>query len=231
MFSIFHKDTSLLEASRGERHAAIERLISQGTFHSGYYLLLLLATLIITPGLLLNNVAVIIGGMILAPLLIPLLSISLSLVSGNVKGFVRSLRLLIISIIVTIATSAGLTLILAEAGIVVNWIPDEINTGVYIFIAFCSGIAASFAWVKDNLSSSVAGVAVAVSLLPPLCAVGIGLALWQPVLMNNSGVLFLANLVGICMAGFLVFWILGFINTADIEQKVLKKVEKQENGK
>ena len=225
MFPFFKSDPSLLEASRKERSDAIERLISQGTFHSGYYLLLLLATLIVTPGLLIDNVAVIIGGMILAPLLIPLLSISLSLVSGSTAGFVRSMKILIVSIAVTIGTSALLTLILAEAGLVVNWIPETINTGVYIFIAFCSGVAASFAWVKENLSSSVAGVAVAVSLLPPLCAVGIGLALWQPMLMKNSSVLFLANLVGICMAGFLVFWILGFIDSAGEEKKAIKKVE------
>lgn len=220
---LFKSDPSLLEASRKERHAAIERLISMGTFHSGYYLLLLLATLIITPGLLINNVSVIIGGMILAPLLIPLLSISLSLVSGNINGFLRSLKILVISLVLTLATSASLTLILAEAGLVVNWIPDEINTGVYIFIAFCSGIAAAFAWVKEDLSSTAAGVAVAVSLLPPLCATGIGIALWQPVLINNSMVLFLANLVGICLAGFLVFWILGFMNTAEVEEKAIKK--------
>ena len=226
MFSIFHKDPSLLEASRKERHDAIERLISQGTFHSGYYLLLLLATLIVTPGLLLDNVAVIIGGMILAPLLIPLLSISLSLVSGNIAGFIRSMKILMISIVLTIATSAVLTLALAEAGLVVNWIPEHINTGVYIFIAFCSGVAAAFAWVKENLSSSVAGVAVAVSLLPPLCAVGVGLALRQPTLMNNSAVLFLANLVGICMAGFLVFWILGFIDSGEVEERAIEKIKK-----
>lgn len=222
----FHRDPSLLEASHKERHEAIEKLISMGTYHSGYYLLLLLATLIVTPGLLLNNVAVIIGGMILAPLLVPLLSISLSLVSGNVKSFIRSVRILVSSLIITLLTSSVLTLVLAEAGIVVNWIPDEINTGVYIFIAFCSGIAAAFAWVKENLSSSVAGVAVAVSLLPPLCAAGIGIALWQPMLIKNSLVLFLANLVGICLAGFLVFWILGFINTADVEEKAIEKTGK-----
>ncbi|MBT4119902.1 MAG: DUF389 domain-containing protein [Candidatus Peribacter sp.] len=225
MFSFFNKDPSLLEASRKERHDAIDRLISQGTFHSGYYLLLLLATLIVTPGLLLDNVAVIIGGMILAPLLIPLLSISLSLVSGNTAGFIRSMKILMISIVITISTSAILTTILAEAGLVVNWIPDRINTGVYIFIAFCSGVAAAFAWVKENLSSSVAGVAVAVSLLPPLCAVGVGLALRQPILMKNSSILFLANLVGICMAGFLVFWILGFIDSGHEEEKALNKVQ------
>lgn len=227
MFAFLRKDSSLLEASHKERHDAIDKLISQGTFQSGYYLLLLLSTLIITPGLLLDNVAVIIGGMILAPLLIPLLSISLSLVSGNVKGFIRSSTILLISIVVTLITSAGLTLVLAEAGLVVNWIPDSINTGVYIFIAFCSGIAAAFAWVKEDLSSSVAGVAVAVSLLPPLCAVGVGIALWQPILINNSAILFLANLVGICMAGFLVFWTLGFINSSKDEEKAIKKVEEK----
>ena len=218
-------DPSLLEASHKERHEAIERLISMGTFHSGYYLLLLLATLIVTPGLLIDNVAVIIGGMILAPLLIPLLSISLSLVSGNIKGFFRSLKILVSSLVITIGTAAALTIVLAEAGYVVNWIPKELDTGIYIFIAFCSGIAAAFAWVKENLSSSVAGVAVAVSLLPPLCATGIGIALWQPTLMRNSMVLFLANLVGICLAGFLVFWILGFIDTAEVEEKAIKKTE------
>ncbi len=227
MFNLFRKDSSLLDSSRGERHKAIERLISQGTFHSGYYLLLMLATLIVTPGILINNVSVIIGGMILAPLLIPLLSISLSLVSGNTRGFLRSLKILTVSIVLTIATSAGLTMVLAETGVVVNWIPEKINTGVYIFIAFCSGVAAAFAWVKENLSSSVAGVAVAVSLLPPLCATGIGIALWQPLLMNNSIVLFLANLVGICMAGFLVFWILGFIDTAHVEDKAIEKADEQ----
>lgn len=225
---MFHrKDPSLLEASKRERHDAIERLVSQGTFHSGYYLLLILATLIVTPGLLLDNVSVIIGGMILAPLLIPLLSLSLSLVSGNTTGFVRSFKILIFSIIITILTAAALTLVLAEAGLVVNWIPERINTGLYIFIAFCSGIAASFAWVKENLTSSVAGVAVAVSLLPPLCAVGIGLALSQETLMYNSAVLFIANLVGICMAGFLVFWILGFIDSGEVEQKAIEKIESE----
>jgi uncharacterized hydrophobic protein (TIGR00271 family) len=225
MFHIFHKDSSLLDASRKERQKAIEKLISQGTFHSGYYLLLMLATLIVTPGILIDNVSVIIGGLILAPLLIPLLSISLSLVSGNTRGFLRSLKILIVSIALTIGTSAALTMILAVTGVVVNWIPDRINTGVYIFIAFCSGIAASFAWVKENLSSSVAGVAVAVSLLPPLCAAGIGIALWQPLLINNSLILFLANLIGICMAGFLVFWILGFIDTAGVEEKAIDKAD------
>jgi len=214
-----------LEATKGEQIAAIEKLVENEKLGSGYYLLLVLATLIVTPGLLIDNVAVIIGGMVLAPLMIPLLSFSLSLVSGNLNGFWRSLRILVISMVITIGSAAVLTLVVSRAYHVVRWIPDEISPGIYIFIAFCSGVAGSFAWVKENLAPTIAGVAMAVSLIPPLCAAGIGLALGQFTLVQNSLVLFIANLAGICMAAFLVFWILGFLATGKIEQKVLEKNE------
>lgn len=219
-----HSD-SVLEATKHERQDAIERLISQGTFGSGYYLMLCLSTLIVTPGLLMQNFAVVIGGMILAPLMVPHLSLSLSLVSGNLYGCLRSIRILLLSVLIVIATSVVTTFVLYQTEQVVSWIPQDISPGVYIFIAFCSGVAGSFAWVKENLSSSMAGVAISVSLLPPLCAAGIGLALWQAPLVKNSMILFVANLIGICLGAFLVFWILGFLNEADREQKVIEKHE------
>jgi uncharacterized membrane protein len=73
--------------------------------------------------------------------------------------------------------------------------------------------------VKKNLAPTIAGVAIAVSLLPPLCAAGIGIALGQYVLVKNSLVLFGANFIGICMAAFLVFWILGFLDAGKAEEK------------
>lgn len=227
IFSIFKSQReSILVVSRKEQKEAIESLIEQGSMANGYYLMLVLATLIITPGLLLESVAVIIGGMILAPLMIPLLSISLSLVSGSIHGLVRSIRILIFSIIITIGTSALVTVILSQSySDVITWIPEEISPGLYIFIAFCSGVAGSFAWVKKNLSSSSAGVAIAVSLLPPLCAAGVGMAQNEFLLVRNSLVLFVANLIGICMAGFLVFWLLGFLDAGKTEEKVIEKTE------
>ena len=219
-----HKE-NILVASKREQHNAVVHLVEQGTLGSGYYMLLILATLIVTPGLLIGNVSVIIGGMILAPLMVPLLSISLALVAGSLGGFLRAMKILVISIFITIGTAALMTIILSRTNNVVTWIPEQISPGIYIFIAFCSGVAGAFAWVKKDLSSSVAGVAVAVSLLPPLCAAGIGLALAEFTLVQNSLVLFAANLVGICMAAFLVFWILGFLNSAKLEEKEIEKVE------
>lgn len=224
-FRLNHRE-SILDVSRKEQSDAIENLIEQGSMGNGYYLMLLLATLIVTPGLLLNSVAVIIGGMILAPLMIPLLSISLSLVSGSLHGLLRSLRILVISIVLTLVTSTIVTLVLSQAyADVVTWIPNQVNPGVFIFIAFCSGVAGAFTWVKKNLSASAAGVAIAVSLLPPLCAAGIGLAQQEFTLVRNSLVLFAANLVGICMGGFLVFWVLGFLDAGKTEEKAIEKTE------
>ncbi|MFA7681870.1 MAG: DUF389 domain-containing protein [Candidatus Peribacteraceae bacterium] len=217
----WRRSSSLLEATKKEQQEAITSLISQGTIKSGYYMLLLLATLIVTPGLLLDNVAVVIGGMILAPLMIPILTLSLALVSGNIRGTVRSLKILALSILIVMGIAMMLTYVLSRAYNVVSWIPDQISPGIYIFIAFCSGVAGAFAWVKKNLAPTIAGVAIAVSLLPPLCAAGIGIALGQYVLVKNSLVLFGANFIGICMAAFLVFWILGFLDAGKAEEKAI----------
>jgi uncharacterized hydrophobic protein (TIGR00271 family) len=191
--------------------------------------MLFIATLIVTPGLLLNNVAVIIGGMILAPFIVPILSLSLALVSGNVKGMLRSLKILLFSVLITLLTSALLTLVLSQAYNVVSWIPDQITPGIYIFIAFCSGIAGAFAFVKKNLAQAIAGVAVTVSLLPPVCAAGIGLALGQYALTKNSLILLGANFLGMCIAAFIVFWVLGFLDSGKVEEKAINKATDEKN--
>ena len=223
MLWLGHQKTAFFQATKQEQEEAINRLISQGTMRSGYYLLLLLATLIVTPGLFLNNFSVVIGGMLLAPLLIPLLSLSLSLVTGNVHGCLRSVTILSFSVLIAVTTSALLTFVLKHAYDVTLWYPDGISPGIYIFIAFCSGVAGAFAWVKEDLAPAIAGVATAVALLPPLCIAGIGLALWEVPLLRDSLVIFGANLLGIIVAAFLVFWVLGFLNSAKLEEKIIKE--------
>ena len=221
----FQRKTSFFQASKQEQEDSINRLISQGTSQSGYYLLLLLATLIVTPGIFADNVAIVIGGMILAPLLIPLLSLSLSLVTGNTKGILRSIRILSISIVMVLATSAFMTFALDQLYENITWYAQTITPGIYIFIAFCAGIAGALAWVKEDIAPAIAGVATSVALLPPLCIAGIGLAMQDIVLFKDSFIVFAANLLGITMAAFLVFWILGFLHFGKVEQKIIEKTE------
>lgn len=214
---------AFFQATKQEQVETIDRLISQGTVRSGYYLILLLATLIVTPGLFLNNMPIVIGGMILAPLLIPVLSLSLSLVTGTWRGALRSLRILALSFLMVVGTAAVLAIVMEHAMHAVPWYPQGMNPGIYIFVAFCSGIAGAFAWIKEDMSPAIAGVATAVSLLPPLCIAGISAADLQWQLMQESLIIFAANFLGICMAAFLVFWLLGFLRAGKEEEKILDR--------
>ena len=225
MFWLSEQKPSFFQATRAEQSDSIDRLISQGTFKRGYHLFLILSALIVTPGLFLDNMAVVIGGMILAPLLIPLLSLSLSLVTGNIKGIMRSIRILFVSILLVLLAAAVVTVVLQNIYETIPAYPQIISPGVYIFIAFCSGIAGAFAWVKEDYAPAIAGVATAVALMPPLCISGIGLALGDLTLLKGSLIVFAANLLGITMAAFLVFWVLGFLKMRKVEEKVIAKEE------
>lgn len=215
---------SFLQASSKEKEAAIEKLIEQGSFRGGYYFMLVLSTLIITPGIFLDDYGVLIGGMILAPLMIPVMSLSLSIVSGNVNGCLRSLRIFITSIAIALLASYAMTLVLDEAYGTLSWDPSHVpSAGVYIFIAFCSGLAGAIACVKEDMAPAVAGVAAAVALLPPLCNAGIGLAMGKYVLMQSALVIFASNFAGVVMAACLVFWIFGFVGFDKVEEEVIRE--------
>lgn len=210
-----------LSTTDKERKEVIEKLVHQGTLHSGYYLLLLLATLVVVPGLFINNVSILIGGMIIAPLLIPILSFSLSLVALNKVGVLRAIGVLLRSILLVIGTAAAMTYIFEYLYDYVPNIQLLVQPEIYLFIAFCSGVAGSFAWVKEDLSSAIAGVASAVALLPPLCQVGIGLVLKEYEYAYKSLLIFSVNFLGISLAAMLVFFVLGFFTTARLQEKII----------
>jgi uncharacterized hydrophobic protein (TIGR00271 family) len=226
MLNIFkHKDTPFFEATPLERAEAIERVLSQGTMKSGYFVLLLIATCMVVAGTLINDVAVVIGGMIIAPLLIPILAISLALSAFNWSVVFRSLQLLIVSSLVILMTSIVLTFILVDIIHTAPQLTLHVEPVIYIGIALCSGIIAAFAWVKENLNTVISGIAITTSLLPPLCQIGIGLTLQNMVYAKNATIVFGANVLGIIIAAVFVFVLLGFKKTAALQDKTAQRIE------
>ncbi len=219
-----HHNSSVFESTKGERSETIENLIASSLYKNGYYFLLILSVLIVTPGILLQNTAIVIGGMIIAPLLTPIMLLSFSSVSRSRGGVLHALMVLLLSTLLIPLLSYGLTIVFAPiTGQTVSWVPEQINTLMYFFVAFCSGIAASFALVKKNISPSIAGVAIVVSLLPPLCLVSINIALQDLSQAYAALTMFAINLLGIVLASALAFISLGFSHTAAVEEKALKK--------
>ena len=228
MFFLFRKKQSLTEANSDEIETAVHRLIELSTHDYGYYLFLVLSIIITTAGLLLQSSPVVIGGMIIAPLLTPILSCGLALLLVEMKGLVRSLAIIVLSVVTALVISAAMTIttLITDPSIVVgDFVPASIPPSLYLIIAFASGIAGAFAFVKKHLSSSIAGVAVSASLVPPLCSVGIGVALRNETFVQNSFTIFMLNVLGIIVASSLVFWILDFRKARKLEEKVVEKVE------
>jgi len=219
----------LTEASREEMESAVDRLIKLSSNEYGYYLFLVLSILITTAGLLLQSLPVVIGGMIIAPLLMPLLALGLAMLLLEWRGILRATLVIVVSVLLALVLSIATTVvsILTEpVTYTISSIPVIIPPGLYFLIAFCAGVAGAFSFVKKHLSSSISGVAVSSSLVPPLCAAGVGLAHNDVFLMGRSLTIFLLNVLGIVLAAIVVFWILGFGVMRRCEQKAVEDISR-----
>ena len=177
----------------------------------GYFLMLFLSTVIATFGLISNSAPAIIGAMIIAPLMGPVISFAYSIDSTDWALARRSL--------LTIATGTALVILLAflstwliglritESEILSRTSPTLLDLG----IAMAAGAAAAFSFTKKSIVNSIAGVAIAVALVPPLAVTGIGLA-YSTMDYSETG-LSLAELgtytgsIGIAEGSFLLFLI------------------------
>ncbi|MGA7671195.1 MAG: DUF389 domain-containing protein [Nitrolancea sp.] len=181
-----------------------------------FILLVILSCIIATFGLILNSGAVVIGGMLIAPLMSPILSLSLALVRGDARRAGHAA----LAILLGTGLSVGLSAVLGQLVSTSQFnflaqLPTEVinRTQPTLFdltIALAGGAAAAYALSQPKLSATLPGVAVATALMPPLCVVGIGLSQGRPDLYNGAAVLFLSNLVAILFAGGIVFAGVGF---------------------
>ncbi|MCR4328186.1 MAG: TIGR00341 family protein [Patescibacteria group bacterium] len=211
-----------------EREHTLLRLIKNSYPGSNFYIMLIASVIIATAGLILNNTAVIIGSMLVAPFLSPILSLSLGIVLADFDIIHRSL--------VIIGKSALTTLVVATLFAAFLLVPYGYNTEIlsrvspslpYLYIAIAAGVAAAFAIAKPSLSEFIVGVAVSVAILPPLAVSGVGISQLDPLVGIGALQLFVVNLVGIVFAGVIVFSLMGFYPSRSKAEKVIKAEERK----
>ncbi len=183
--------------------------------------LLSASTLIATFGLFQNSAGVIIGAMIIAPLMRPLLGLSLGLLTADILLLRRALTTLLIGTLFAATVAAIFGVLLQEmeltSEILARTKPTLLDLGVAIF---AGGIGA-YCQAKKELQDSLAGVAIAVALVPPLCVAGIGIARSQPELWQGASLLYLTNLVGITISGAIVLLLMGYVSLKTAKQGLL----------
>lgn len=223
-------DKKLFEVKPYEQYRTVNELIERGRSNEMYYTLLVLSSFIIAAGLLLNNAAIVIGGMLVTPVLTPVLLISLAISVGDIKYVQQTLMFVGKSFLVVVIASFILGLVFETNGIQGVFLLDNSLRGavLYFIVALASGLAATFAWVRRELTEILPGIAIAIALVPPLSLIGIGLSGLDADVMRFNFFVFFFNFLGVLVGSNLVFSLLKFHR---VEKKVEEAVEKQEKEK
>ncbi len=177
-----------------------------------YFALIVGSCIIATLGLLSNSAAVIIGAMIVAPLMMPIRGLALAVLISDLALFRLAVTAIAGGTLLAILISWGLGLVTAlpiyGSEIMARSQPNLLDLG----IAVAAGGIGGYALVQPKISSTLAGVAIAVALMPPVCTIGLGLAQGNFSLSRGATLLYLTNLLGIALACMLVFWLSGYVS-------------------
>ncbi|KKD38908.1 DUF389 domain-containing protein [Limnoraphis robusta Tam1] len=187
-----------------------QELMAESNLNSNYIVLVITSCLIATFGLLSNSTAVIIGAMLVAPLMLPLRGLAFAALEGNTDLFRRSIISLSAATVVALLLSIFLGRITGfqyfGSEVLARTEPTLIDLGIAVVAGGLSG----FSKVRQGINDAVAGTAIAVALMPPLCAVGLTLS--QGIWSQSYGafLLYFTNLLGITLACMIVFIVTGY---------------------
>ena len=190
---------------RDERLDLVQQLEQSAQGNIDFIMMMVLSTSLASLGLLADSTAVVIGAMLVAPLMGPLVAAGHSLVQANLSLFRRSMG--VAGIGLGIGFAASLIFGALNPGfeptleIEARGTPDLLDLG----IAFFSGMTAAYATGRSNVMTTLAGVAIAAALVPPLAVVGIALTHGSPLISGNAAILLITNLVAIILGAALVF--------------------------
>ncbi len=181
----------------------------EAQLNESFIVLTIGASLIASLGLVANNTAVVIGAMVVAPWILPLRVAVFAVLIGHSRLLFRSLLTLAAGAGITLILSMGLGLIAGSEGLLeVEALPEiaarlEPNI-IDLGIALAAGAVATYAKVNPGAVSSMAGTAISVALVPPVCVMGLMLADSNMSGAQGAALLFTANLLGILIGGITV---------------------------
>jgi len=189
----------------------VQQLYGESHINVPYLVLIVSSCAIATFGLLSNSAAVIIGAMVIAPLMLPIRGLALAALMGDIKMFREATLALAVGTFIAIGMSwlIGLAVGLEIYGseIMARSQPNLLDLG----IAVTAGAISAYAIAEPRVSNTLAGTAIAVALMPPVCTIGLGLAQLNTSLSIGATLLYLTNLLGITLACMVVFVIVGYI--------------------
>lgn len=197
------------QLDRKSRVNLFESIESNAQWSFDFVALICFSTALASLGLMLDSSPVIIGAMLVAPLMTPILGAGLSLVQGNKTLMIDCLK----SVLFGYFSALLIGVFLGFFGIfygATDQILRRTNPDIAdLLIAFLSGMAAAYCFSRPKLVSALAGVAIAAALVPPIATAGIGIALGDSEIAGGSTLLFATNVVFIILGASITFVAVG----------------------
>jgi uncharacterized hydrophobic protein (TIGR00271 family) len=192
-----------------ERTALYSGLEEGAVCDFNFLLMMCLSTAIAALGLLINSPAVIIGAMVVAPLMTPLIAAGCALVRGDLSLFYNSLRSMLFGSLVALGVSVVVGVLIPNDTLTLEMLsrgkPDILD----LFVGLFAGAAAAYATARPKVTAALVGVAVAAALVPPLATVGLALTEGDFLVAEGAGFLFITNLVSIIIGAAAMFYLMG----------------------
>lgn len=166
---------------------------------AGYWLQLSISVLIATLGLAQGSTAVVIGAMLIAPLMQPIVELGLGLALGSPLLTFRAAARFVGSLLLTLVASAAITRALPFHELTPELLARTSPTMLDLFVAAACALAAVYTTVHQSgeTASAAAGTAIGISLVPPLCTAGWGLGVGNGDVAQGAALLFTANFTAI----------------------------------
>ena len=199
----------ILKIDEERQKKVIEQIKNYAEPDFDFFLLLVFSTIIFSLGLIIDNAAVVIGGMIIAPLIWPILSLAFAAIKSNAKEIKKSLFTIVKSTLIIFLVSFIIGLI-SPTWLESHEIISRVKPTLFeLVIALAAGFIGAFVVSHPKLSAALAGVVAAAALVPPLAIVGVTLAERNFTQAGGASLLYLTNLIAITFAAIILFLSVG----------------------
>jgi len=209
--SVIPRDEKKLEkvSSRITRESLVTYTQDNSELNMKYVVLVIAASVITSLGLILDNVAVIVGSMVIAPVLGPLLGITIGIVLGDNRLIKQGLLAEIAGTMLAIIVGFVIGIIIPHVEIT-NSLAVRMNpTLADLFIAIAAGAASAYSLIKDQLKTGIVGVMVAAALVPVMSTIGIGIAVRNQSMIYGAFLLLGGNFLGLLLSNMIVLYFEG----------------------
>jgi uncharacterized hydrophobic protein (TIGR00271 family) len=183
----------------------IDRLYVEGRRkQSAFWVLLTLSAVIAGAGVVADSDATVIGAMIVAPLMTPILGTALAVVLADRARILRGLATVLLGAALVVVVGYLLGLLVPEPVVAAtnSQVASRVSPDLVDLVgALATGLVGAFALVRDDVSDTLPGVAIAISLVPPLAVVGLTLESGEPGQALGALLLFASNVAAIIATG------------------------------